>query len=162
MLFFTLTLDFVLALPVSKEGYNALMLVTCKFSKRVTLIKGKNTFTAKEWAYTFLARLNFIDWGLPGELITDRNPKFLSKFWVSLFEKLDVKLLYSTAYHMQRDGSSERTNQTVEIALCFFVHALKDPSQWPQVLSCIQAIINNSSSSKTRNIPNELAYNFSL
>lgn len=30
--FFTLTLDFVLALPVSKEGYNALISVTCKFS----------------------------------------------------------------------------------------------------------------------------------
>lgn len=41
--FFTLTLDFVLALPVSKKSYNALMSVTCKFSKRVTLIEGKDT-----------------------------------------------------------------------------------------------------------------------
>ena len=41
--FFTLTLDFILALPMSKEGYNALMSVTCKFSKRVTLIKGVDT-----------------------------------------------------------------------------------------------------------------------
>ena len=61
MLFFTLTIDFVLALPVSKEGYNTLMSVTCKFSKRVILIKGKDTFTAKDWAYAFLARLDFID-----------------------------------------------------------------------------------------------------
>lgn len=41
--FFILTLDFVLALPISKKGYNALMSVTCKFSKKVTLIKGKDT-----------------------------------------------------------------------------------------------------------------------
>ena len=98
--FFTLTLDFVLALPMSKEGYNTLMLVTCKFSKRVTLIKGKDTFTAKDWAHTFFARLDLVDWGLPGELIIDRDPKFLSKFWTSLFEKLGVKLLYSIAYHL--------------------------------------------------------------
>ena len=109
------------------------MSVTCKFSKRVTLIKGKDTFTAKDWAHAFLARLDFVDWGLPGELITDRDPKFLTKFWTSLFEKLGVKLLYSTAYYPQTDGSSERTNQTVEIALRFFVHALIDPSKWPQV-----------------------------
>lgn len=97
--FFTLTLDFVLVLPVSKEGYNALMSVTCKFSKRVILIKDKDTFTAKDKANIFLARLNLVDWSLSGELITDRDPKFLSKFWTSLFEKLGIKLLYNTAYH---------------------------------------------------------------
>ena len=132
--FFTLTFDFVLALPVSKESYNALMSVICKFSKRVTLIEGKDTFITENWAHVFLARLDFVDWGLPGELITDQDPKLLSKFWTSLFEKLGVKLLYSTAYHPQTDGSSERTNQTVEIALRFFVHAFVDPSEWPQVL----------------------------
>ncbi len=41
--FFTLTLDFVLALSMSKGDYNALMLVTCKFSKRITLIEGADT-----------------------------------------------------------------------------------------------------------------------
>lgn len=112
--FFTLTLDFILALPTSKEGYNALMSVTCKFSKRVTLIEGVDTWTADQWAQVFLKRLDLVDWGLPGELITDRDPKFLSKFWTALFNKMGVKLLYSTAYHPQTDGSSERTNQTKE------------------------------------------------
>ena len=46
--FFTLTLDFVLALPLTKQGYNAIMLVTCKFSKRVTLIEGADTWSAKQ------------------------------------------------------------------------------------------------------------------
>lgn len=40
---FTLILDFVLALPLSKEKYNAIMSVTCKFSKWVTLIKNADT-----------------------------------------------------------------------------------------------------------------------
>lgn len=80
MTFFILTLDFVLILCLSKKEYNVLMLVTCKFSKKVTLIKGKDTFTVKEWAYTFLTRLDLIDSSLPRELIFDRDPKFLSKF----------------------------------------------------------------------------------
>ena len=97
--FFTLTLDFVLALPLSKDKYNAIMSVTCQFSKSVTLIEGADMWSAEQWAHAFLNRLDLIDWGLPGELITDRDPKFLSKFWTALFTKLGVKLLYSTAYH---------------------------------------------------------------
>ncbi len=77
------------------------MSVTCKFSKRITLIEGVDTWTAKQWAQAFLKRLDLIDWGLPDELITDQDPKFLSKFWTALFERLGVKLLYSTAYHPQ-------------------------------------------------------------
>ena len=159
--FFTLTLDFVLALPLSKENYNALMSVTCKLSKRMTLIEGADTWSAEQWAHAFLNRLDLIDWGLPGELVTDRYPKFLSKFWTALFTKLGVKLLYSTAYHPQTDGSSERTNQTVEIALRFFIHAMDDPSCWPEVLPQIQSLLNNTSSSTTGKTPNEIAYGFS-
>ena len=56
-----LMLDFVLALPVSKESYNALMSVMCKFFKRITLIESKDTWTAKEWAHAFLARLDLVN-----------------------------------------------------------------------------------------------------
>ena len=59
--FFTLTLDFVLALPLTKQGYNAIMSVTCKFSKRVTLIEGADTWSAEQWAQAFLKRLDLID-----------------------------------------------------------------------------------------------------
>lgn len=136
------------------------MFVTCKFSKRITLIKGVDTWTAEQWAQAFLKRLDLINWGPFGELITDRDPKFLSEFWTALFEKLGVKLLYSTAYHPQTDGSSERTNQTVEIALSFFVYALKDPTFWPEVLPQIQSILNNTFSSMTDKTANEVAYGF--
>lgn len=46
--FFILTLDFVLALPQSKEKYNAMMSVTCKFTKRVTFIEGANIWLTKQ------------------------------------------------------------------------------------------------------------------
>lgn len=125
--FFILTLDFVLTLSLSKKKYNAIISVTCKFSKQVTLIEGADTWLAEQWAHAFLNRLDLIDWGLPGELITNCDPKFLNKFWTALFTKLGVKLLYSIVYHPQTDGSSERTNKTVGIALQFFIHAMEDP-----------------------------------
>lgn len=69
VLFFTLTLDFVLTLLLLKEKYNTIILVTYKFSKWVTLIKGADTWFANQWAHAFLNRLDLIDWTLPGELI---------------------------------------------------------------------------------------------
>lgn len=90
------------------------MSVTYKFSKQITLVEVADTWLAEQLAHAFLKRLDLIDWGLPGELITDRYPKFLSKFWTTLFAKLGVKLLYSTAYHPQTDGASKRTNQTIK------------------------------------------------
>jgi Integrase zinc binding domain len=78
--FHTITIDFILALPKSKKGFNCALSVTCKFSKRVTLIPGKNTWGAKQWANALLERLWIADWGLPKVILSDRNRKFLSEF----------------------------------------------------------------------------------
>ena len=86
------------------------MSVTCKFSKRTTLILRKSTWSAKQWAEVLLDRLWIADWGLPKVILSDRDRKFLSQLWTGLFERLGADLLYSTAYHPQTDGQSERTN----------------------------------------------------
>lgn len=44
--------------------------------------------------------------------------------------------------------------------LQFFVHAINNLGFWPQVLSRIQAIINNTSFSLTGKIINKVTYNF--
>lgn len=110
VLFFTYILEFILAFSLSKEGFNVLMLVISKFFKRVILIEGKDTRTAKDWAHTFLNKLDYVNWGLRRQLITEQDLKFFSKFLTTFFEKLGIKLFYSTAYHLQTNGSSEKTN----------------------------------------------------
>ena len=77
--FHTLTVDFILALLVSREGFNEVMSVTCKYLKRVTLVPGKDTWSEKEWACVLLSQLELIDWSLSAGLISDRDSKFLSK-----------------------------------------------------------------------------------
>ena len=104
MPFYTITIDFILGLPKSKEGYNSIILVTYKFSKKVTLILGKKTWIAKQWAEALLNCLWLVDWGLPKVILFDQDRKFLSEFWSTLFNRLGVQLLYSTAYHLQTDG----------------------------------------------------------
>lgn len=101
--------DFLLALPLSADGFNLLMSVTCKFLKRITLIKGKNIQLAKNWAHVLLQYFNMIDWGFFLELNTNKDPKFFSKFQKALFTKLEVKLLYGIVYHPQIDSFSKCT-----------------------------------------------------
>ena len=160
--FHTLTIDFILAMPISVTpfGLDCAMSVTCKFSKRVTFVPGKTTWKAFEWAASLLERLELGDWGLPKIILSDRDPKFLSELWTGLFEQLKVKLLYSTAYHPQTDGQSERTNQTAEIMLRFFVAGMERPDQWPKILSRLQSIMNSSVSSATEKSANEINYGF--
>ena len=157
--FHTVTMDFVLALPLTEEGLDCLLTITCKFSKRLNLIAGKTTYSAKEWALLVLERLQLSDWGIPSAIISDRDPKFLSEFWQAVFEKLGTSLLTSTAYHPQTDGQSERTNQTVEIALRFLLSST-DGTLWPTFLPALQAAFNNTDSVATGRSPNEIVYGF--
>ena len=50
-----------------------------------------------------------------------QDPKFTSNFWKSLFKGLDTKLNFSTAYHSQTDGQTEKVNQVLEDMLRMYV-----------------------------------------
>ena len=90
-------------------------------------------------------------------IISDRDTKFLSSFWRSIFEKLGVQLLTSTAYHPQTDKQSERTNQSVEIGLQYFLTENPD-EEWVSFLPYLQALFNNSPNASTGLASNEVAY----
>ncbi len=126
------------------------MSVTDKFTGKVTTMSGKSTYTAKDWAERLLIRLQKLDWGYQEATISDRDRKFLSQFWTTLFTKLGVDLMYSTAYHPQTDGASERTNQTVEIAIRFRIVTLKKPECWPDTMVAITSKLNNTISTSRR------------
>ena len=159
--FHTITLDFIVALPISNDGFNCALTVTDKFSKRVTFIPGRATMTAAEWARTLLERLFVADWGLPKAIISDRDRKFVSQLWKLIFDSLGTKLLYSTSYHPQTDGQSERTNQTAEIGLRYYCAALNNIRDWPTILPRLQAGINNSTNlNSTGTSPNEILLGF--
>ena len=50
--------------------------------------------------------------GVPVSIVSDRDPRFTSRFWPSLQTALGLH--FSTAFHPQTDGQSERTIQTLE------------------------------------------------
>ena len=66
----------------------------------------------------------------------------MSSFWKELFRIYNVKLLFSTAYHPQTDGQTERVNQCVEMYLRCAVHNF--PSKWKSWLALAELWYNSS------------------
>ena len=80
--------------------------------------------------------------GLPEVIISDRDPRFTSKFWKGLFDLLGTDLRFSTAFHPQTDGQSERAIQTLENFLRPYVE--RDPQNWVKQLPLAEFAANNA------------------
>jgi transposase InsO family protein len=52
--------------------------------------------------------------GAPKSIVSDRGPQFTAKFWRSLHKAMGTDLHYSSAFHPQTDGQTERVNQVFE------------------------------------------------
>jgi hypothetical protein len=86
-----------------------------------------NTTTASELAWVFIQKIVRLH-ELPKTIVSDRDSKFTSKFWMETHRILRVKLLLSTSFYLQTDGATERANRTVTQILCSVVHL--DQRDW--------------------------------
>ena len=75
-------------------------------------------------------------------IVSDQDPRFTSRFWPKLQKALGTSLHFSTAFHPQTDGQSERTIQTLEDMLQACVLEFK--GSWVKYLSLVEFAYNNS------------------
>jgi hypothetical protein len=104
--FDTRTLDFIMPLPESEDGFDGILVITNPFTKAVTLEPIKTTYGATEVAEIFFKRIISHE-GLPIKIISDRDPRFTGEFWKNLFQLIGMEIALSTAYHPQSDGQTE-------------------------------------------------------
>ncbi|KAL2240889.1 UNVERIFIED_CONTAM: Transposon Tf2-11 polyprotein [Sesamum indicum] len=84
----------------------------------------------------------------------DRDPRFTSRFWESLQRALGTKLHFSTAFHPQTDGQSERTIQTLEDMMRACTVEFK--GNWDDHLPLMEFAYNNSFHSSIDMAPYEV------
>ena len=94
--------------------------------------------------------------GVPASIVSDRDPRFVSRFWKQLQQALGSTLCFSTAAHPQTDGQSERTIQTLEDMLRACVLDFKE--SWDQYLALIEFAYNNSYQKTIGMAPYEALY----
>jgi hypothetical protein len=153
----SVSMDFVVALPKTLDGNDAIMVVVDRLSKMAHFIPATTDMTAEGCARLFFDEV-FRLHGLPTSVVSDRDPKFTSVFWRSLFQLTGTKLAMSTAYHPQTDGQTERLNRTLEEMLRSYVSY--DMRDWDVLLPAVEFAYNSSVQASTRHTPFYMNYGY--
>uniref|UniRef100_A0A3Q2QFS9 Gypsy retrotransposon integrase-like protein 1 n=1 Tax=Fundulus heteroclitus TaxID=8078 RepID=A0A3Q2QFS9_FUNHE len=152
----SLSMDFVTGLPPS-DGYTVILTIVDRFSKMVHLVPLSKLPSAKEMGL-ILAKEVFRLHGLPSDIVSDRGPQFVARYWQEFCAMLGISVNLSSGFHPQTDGQSERMNQEVETKIRLFCQS--DPSKWARDLPWVEHAINATPSCSTGLSPFYVVYGF--
>ncbi|RDB23205.1 Transposon Tf2-9 polyprotein [Hypsizygus marmoreus] len=143
--FQSVTLDFVGPLP-KDDGFDQIVTFTDRMGADLQIVPCSTSITAEQFAVIFFNRW-VCENGMPDEIITDRDKLFMSRFWKSLMRLSGIRHKFSTSYHPQTDGSSERSNKTV--IQCLRFHVERKQTGWARSLPKVRFDIMNTINSST-------------
>ena len=140
-----LSMDFIGPLPTS-NGMNAILVVVDRFTKGAHFIGTTTEATSAEVARMIIKEV-ISKRGLPKTIVSDRGTEFTSNFWREFTKGLGIQSNYSTAYHPQTDGQTERINQILEDYLALYTNYQMD--DWSRLLPIAEMVYNNAPSTTT-------------
>ncbi|KAA0060413.1 pol protein [Cucumis melo var. makuwa] len=142
-------------LPRTLRGFTVIWVVVDRLTKSAHFVPGKSTYTASKWAQLYMSEIVRLH-GVPVSIVSDRDARFTSKFWKGLQTSMGTRLDFSTAFHPQTDGQTERLNQVLEDMLraC----ALEFPGSWDSHLHLMEFAYNNSYQATIGMAPFEALY----
>jgi transposase InsO family protein len=145
-------MDFVSGLPRASSSQDAVWVIVDQLTKTAHFLPIKMTYRLAELYIKEIVRLH----GISVSIVSDHDPRFTSRFWRSLQEALGTKLTFSTAFHPQTDGQTERTIQTLEDMLQLCVLDFK--GSWIQYIPLIEFAYNNNYHASIKMAPYEALY----
>jgi hypothetical protein len=144
-----ITMDFIEPLPSSK-GFDSILVIIDRLTKWAIFVPTTIRLNAPLLAQLIIDHV-ITQHGVPESIVSDRGPKFVSKFWRHVTDKIGIDLRLSTGYHPQTDGQTERVNQILEQYLRCYGSYLQD--DWSTWLSLASFAYNNSTHSATNFSP---------
>jgi hypothetical protein len=141
----SISMDFIEQLPTS-NSFTAILVVVDRLSKQSVFIPTTNECDARELARLFLINV-FSKHGIPTHVTSDRGTEFTSHFFRSLGTLLDMKLHFTSGYHPEGDGQTERVNQTLEQYLRVYCNYQQD--NWSELLPLAEFAYNNAPNATT-------------
>jgi hypothetical protein len=135
------TIDFVMPLPRTRKGHNGLMTMVDKYSKMLHVAPCTDNITAQGTAAIFFEQV-VRHHGLPASIVSDRDTRFTSDFWQSLWARFGTRLQMSSSYHPQSNGQTESMNKTMKTMIKCYVNDHMD--DWDEHLIEMEMAINNA------------------
>ncbi|GBG83447.1 hypothetical protein CBR_g37159 [Chara braunii] len=127
--------------PRDRLGHDGILTVVDRLSKYARFLPCKYHAAAPE-----LARLLHTGWitnqGVPEDIVSDRDTRFMSAFWTSLMAESGTTMKPSSARHPQTDGQKERAHQTAQMMLRTLIRP--DQKDWVDRLPGIEYAYNTS------------------
>jgi hypothetical protein len=149
-------MDFLSGFPTTQRKHDAIWVVVCRFSKMAFFIACTKTTTTSQTTKLYFQHV-WPHFGLPNTIILDRDSRFLSSFWWTLWALLGCHLKFSTTFHPQMDGQTKVVNCVLVHALCTHFTRRK---QWDTYLHILQHSYNRATHSTTGFSPFEVCLGF--
>ena len=150
-----ITMDFVTGLPRTQRQHDAIWVIVDRLTKSAHFLPINVEDSLENLAKLYVDKIVRLH-GVPVSIVSYRDPRFTSRFWPSLQVALGTRLHFSTTFHPQTDGQSERTIQTLEDMLRACVMEFK--GSWDTHLALMEFAYNNSYQASIEMAPFEALY----
>ncbi|MDN6023375.1 MAG: hypothetical protein L0I32_06045 [Lactobacillus sp.] len=151
------SMDFITGIPTTNRGFDMIMVITDRFTKMAHFIPTDKTLTADRCALLFV-EFCWKHHGFPRRLVSDKDIRFMSRFWHTVHFLVGTSLLFSTTNHPQTDGQTERVNKIINQLIR--KHASNDMFNWDRYLPVMEFAYNSTYQDSIKMAPFKLAYGY--
>jgi transposase InsO family protein len=128
-------MHFIVGLPLMTRRHDLIFVVVDTLTKSAHFIPVRTMYQAPEIARVFISEILRLH-DVPKRIISDRGSMFTRQFWTSLQEALGTQLDFSSTYHPETDGKTERTNQILEDM--FHMYVMDQHKHWEEFLTLVE------------------------
>lgn len=153
----SVSLDLIVGLPMTEDGFNAILVIVCRMSKHAQFLATDSGLDTQGFAELFV-RYVACRFGLPDDVVSDRDPRWTSDLWREIARLLQIRMAISSSHHPQHDGQTEAVNKQVEQMLRAYVQ--KDPKSWAKWLPLLEHAYNSNPHATTGLSPFLVLYGF--
>ena len=144
--------------PLTKKVYDTILVITDRLTRLSVLIPTTVNCTAEETA-KLLMEYWYKRFGVPEDIVSDRDSRLTAGTWEIVAKSLGFERKFSTAYHPQTDGATERVNRTIIQTLRTSLHK-KPANLWVQKMPEVEFAYNARVHKSTGLAPFQAAYGF--
>ena len=134
-------MDFVVGLPVIGRKHDSVWVMVDRLTKSDHFLPMRTDYSLDKLTELYIREIVRLH-EIPISILSNRDPRFTSRFWGKLQEALGTRLNFNTTFHRQTDGQSERVIQVLEDMLRSCV--IDYEGSWDRHIHLVEFVYNNS------------------